>query len=134
MIWQRLAAMTDEKTLVATLQSAAPPLARYGITSIQAMLTGQTAGVLARGIALADVPLRWHLIDFPFQPMADWRQPQPRPSNAGLTKVSGTKWILDGTPVERLMFFRQPFARSSCHAGSPQLSAGGPRQFPARRS
>ena len=110
MIWQRLAAMTDENTLVATLQSAAPRLARYGITSIQAMLTGQTAAVLAKGIAAAGVPLRWRLIDFPFQPMADWRQPQARPSDAGLITASGTKWILDGTPVERLMSVRQPYA------------------------
>ena len=33
-----------------------------------------------------------------------------RPS--GLLTASGTKWILDGTPIERLMFLREPYTDS----------------------
>ena len=133
MIWQRLAAMTDENTLVATLQSAAPRLARYGITSIQAMLTGQTAAVLAKGIAAAGVPLRWRLIDFPFQPMADWRQPQARPWDAGRSLASGHQVDSRRNAGGAADVCPAAVRRSSHHPRSAQLSSGGRQQFPARR-
>ena len=43
--------------------------------------------------------------------MKNWRTPErgAKPSTSRIT-ASGTKWILDGTPVERLMFLREPFA------------------------
>ena len=117
LIWQRIAAAANEQDLVATLQRGARTLARYGITSVQVMATGQSPDVLSKGIATAGVPLRWHLIDFPFQRMEDWRPPATRPSSGPMVKTAGTKWILDGTPIERLMFLRQPFEDRSSTRG-----------------
>ena len=43
--------------------------------------------------------------------MSAWRDPPSRRvAGAGRVTVSGTKWILDGTPLERLQFLRQPYS------------------------
>ena len=38
--------------------------------------------------------------------------------------ISGTKWILDGTPIERLMFLREPFADRPDTRGRLNFTAG----------
>jgi predicted amidohydrolase YtcJ len=86
------------------------------------MLTGQTAEVLGKALVVAEVPLRVRLIDFP-ERMAGWRRPPTRARTAPHVTSSGTKWILDGTPVERLMFLRQPFA--------DRVTSRGRANFPA---
>jgi predicted amidohydrolase YtcJ len=84
--------------------------ASFGITSLQAMMTAVTIPEAVR-YAGSDLPVRLRLIDFPLSPIIDWREPASRSTRgSGMITVSGTKWIVDGTPIERLMFVRDPFA------------------------
>jgi predicted amidohydrolase YtcJ len=57
------------------------------------------------------MPIRVRLIDFPMTSMPAWKNPASRRTD-GLLTVSGTKWIIDGTPIERLMFLRDPYSDS----------------------
>src|SRR5207245_1679687 len=61
----------------------------------------------------ADVPIRWRVIRFPLtwpggRDVADARAAGPSPG--GTLGVSGVKYILDGTPVERGAAMRHPYA------------------------
>src|SRR5204863_124379 len=61
----------------------------------------------------ADVPIRWRVIRFPMtraggRDVADARATGPSPG--GTLGVSGVKYILDGTPVERGAAMRRPYA------------------------
>ena len=84
---------------------------RDGVTSIQNMSplsAGGYVGVLREG----RVPIRVRVIRFPVtdergRDLRDGRDLPARPL-PGVT-VSGTKWIVDGTPVERSMALRQPY-------------------------
>jgi predicted amidohydrolase YtcJ len=108
---RRLAMMPDEKAQAAALVDYAREAASFGITSAQVMATNRPAIDLARSAVSAGLPIRLRIIDFPLAPIASWRQPASKNAPAsGRVTVSGTKWILDGTPVERLMFLREPYA------------------------
>jgi predicted amidohydrolase YtcJ len=82
---------------------------------------------------LAGPPLsgRLRLIDFPLIAMSEWRPPgdHPKPSASALVTISGTKWILDGTPVERLMYLREPYADVPSTRGRPNFPESDLRAF-----
>lgn len=108
---RRLSSQMSTEAQVATLRRFAQEATTYGITSVQWMTTALTAGDAARCAAAADVPVRVRVIDFPLMPMSAWRAPASRRATGSeRVTVSGTKWIVDGTPVERFMFLRQPYA------------------------
>jgi predicted amidohydrolase YtcJ len=120
---QRLAMMPDEARQAKALRDFAGEAAGYGITSAQLMTTGQPVADLARGAAGLDLPIRLRAIDFPMTGIAAWRTPAGGSTRgAARVTVSGTKWILDGTPVERLMLLREPYA--------DRPSTRGRRNFP----
>jgi predicted amidohydrolase YtcJ len=74
------------------------------------MLTSSSVSESARRATAANVPLRIRLIDFPVTDMSSWREPASRTmQGTAYVSVSGTKWILDGTPIERLAFLREPY-------------------------
>jgi predicted amidohydrolase YtcJ len=75
------------------------------------MSTGAAVNDAASWIADANLPIRVRLIDFPVTAMPAWKTPALRRTTGTLT-ASGTKWILDGTPIERLMFLREPYTDS----------------------
>ena len=85
--------------------------ASFGITSAQIMSTSAPVADAARWMSEAKTPIRVRLIDFPVTSMPSWKTPGARRTD-GLLTVSGTKWILDGTPIERLMFTRDPYSDS----------------------
>ncbi|MGH9140425.1 MAG: amidohydrolase family protein, partial [Vicinamibacterales bacterium] len=102
---RRLTALVTRQAAVASLGALATEAVGYGITSIQAMANALPAVELAAMLPDVRVPTRWRIIRFPitlterdspgdFGPLP--RHPRP------LITVSGVKWILDGTPVERL--------------------------------
>jgi hypothetical protein len=64
--------------------------------------------------------------------LADWKGPSPRQTSAGTVTVSGTKWILDGTPVERLMFMREPYTDAPSTRGRLNFPVADLRQFLTR--
>jgi predicted amidohydrolase YtcJ len=76
-----------------------------GITTIQNMSTGVDPAMLRRILPTLDLPIRVRFIRFPLTtPTGLVDSLPPR------VTVSGTKYIVDGTPVERLAVFRRPYA------------------------
>ena len=108
-------------------QRAAIAAAGYGVTSVQAMIMSMPTAEAARILAGQHFPVRYRLIDFPLGLMATWQKPAAI-SESDLVTVSGTKWILDGTPIERGSWMRQPYADRATH-GRPNFSADDLRTF-----
>jgi predicted amidohydrolase YtcJ len=108
---QRLSTMPGEEAQTQVLRDTAAAAVGLGITSVQLMATNRPPAQLARAAVTADLPIRIRVIDFPLAGITAWRQPASG-SAQGSTRVSvsGTKWIVDGTPVERLMLLRQPYS------------------------
>lgn len=97
---------------LAAFRARAGETGRFGLTSIQSMVTGMSPDTLARVVDSLDLPFRLRLIPLPLttpagRDLAPWRALGP--SRPGVA-VSGVKWILDGTPVERLAALRTPYA------------------------
>ncbi|HEV2064644.1 MAG TPA: amidohydrolase [Thermoanaerobaculia bacterium] len=94
-------------------QEAAGQAARFGVTTIQNMLSYLSVEKAAAALAAAPVPIRIRLIRFP---MTDSRGRDSREGRglaahpSPLVTVSGVKWILDGTPIERGAAMREPYA------------------------
>jgi predicted amidohydrolase YtcJ len=128
---RRFAQLADRESALREYRRFGTEAASLGITSIQAMMTGASIEEAATLVAEAKVPVRMRLIDFPLTPMAAWQKPARRPASA-LVTVSGTKWILDGTPVERLMFLREPYSDSPSIRGRLNFPVEDLRQFLTR--
>jgi predicted amidohydrolase YtcJ len=114
--------ITDEQIVDAFKQEAEAAVS-YGITSLQAMMVSEDADRVAQALRNVDLPVRLRLIRFPlidpagWQPAVDIAPPAP---NAMLS-VWGTKWIIDGTPIERLAFFKEPYADRARWRGQPNF-------------
>lgn len=116
---------------LAAIARFARQAAGFGITSVQAMMTGMPAALAAKTLADADLPVRLRLIDFPLGDMAAWAPIDAPPSPSDRMTISGTKWILDGTPIERLMLLRAPYDDAPTR-GRANFSEAALRQFLAR--
>jgi hypothetical protein len=76
----------------------------------------------------ADTPLRWRILRWPIKEAGGETQdskPHLPPQPSRRVDARGMKWMLDGTPIERLAAVRQPYA------DRPQES--GRLNFPAER-
>jgi len=86
---------------------------RFGITSVQDMSNALRRDAFVRLLAQARPILRWRVITFPMvepsQPDLD-EGPEVPAHPTPLVTVSGTKWILDGTPVEARALMRDAYA------------------------
>ena len=86
--------------------------ARLGITSVQLMANAGPHKDAVSDVVAADSPLRWRVLRWPIREAGQELQdsktslpPQPSPR----VDARGMKWMLDGTPVERLAAMRQPY-------------------------
>jgi len=88
------------------------------------MGTSVTAPALADLLRAAGAPLRWRVIRFPLEPPSadDASEGQGRDDKDGVV-VWGRKWILDGTPVERLAATRRPYADRPAWTGRLDFSS-----------
>ena len=93
-------------------QRFAAEAASVGITSVQAMMTGYPAAQAAPLMVKAKLPIRMRVIDFPISNPRPLEGAAPASSfyADAMVTTSGVKFIVDGTPVERLMLLRQPYA------------------------
>ena len=110
-VLQRLQSTASDAAQQAHWRAYADRRLREGVTSVQAMAGDQTPAALARALHRADLPIRFRLIRFPMSveeaSHADaWKKLRSR--LPPLTRVSGVKWVLDGTPIEGLAFQSQP--------------------------
>ncbi|MBA2303464.1 MAG: amidohydrolase family protein [Acidobacteria bacterium] len=116
---------------ISEYQRYAADAAGYGITTVQAVMTGYPVDRAAPLIEEAKLLIRMRLIAFPMTAPSAWRQPAPGRSSGRVT-VSGTKWILDGTPIERLMFLRRPYEDAPSTRGRVNFSDADLRMFLTR--
>jgi predicted amidohydrolase YtcJ len=100
--------------------------ARLGITSIQDMSNALPIGAAVAALREARVPVRIRLIRF------EMRNPKSRSAGEGkaiaahpspLVTISGVKWILDGTPIERGAAMRAPYADKPATSGRMNFPA-----------
>ena len=107
-----LAESVSDEEAVDQLRAEADLALHYGITSMQNMslLTAPRYERIARA---ANVPLRIRIIHWPFTTpsarLTDGATLKKNDPARPLVTVSGTKWILDGTPVERGAALRNPY-------------------------
>jgi predicted amidohydrolase YtcJ len=108
--WSRLCGMQPETALVRTLQARGARMLRLGITSTQSMSNQLEADLMLRVLAAAALPQRVRIVAMPLvsphSPALEWggALTQARAATAGASGgfiVSGIKWIIDGSPVER---------------------------------
>lgn len=104
--YQKYAATKDEKKWVSELRGMTQAMLKMGITSFQNMCTGANAGDYIKIWEQAGLPFRLRLIRW-----ADMNANgtlsipgKELPKNIKklpLLTVSGTKWLLEGTPIEQ---------------------------------
>jgi predicted amidohydrolase YtcJ len=119
-IAQKLHAMAGEAAFVEAVREQSERASRFGITSVQALVDdAQKAAAL---LAEVELPVRVRLMTFSASDPASW-QPATSPADPAspMLTVSGTKWILDGTPVERLAYLRQSYADRNGWRGAPNF-------------
>ena len=122
---QRVSSMPDEPAQTKALSDYAAAAVGFGITSAQVMATNRPVADLARSAVAADLPIRVRVIDFPMTGMSGWRQPASAAvQGSPRVRVSGTKWILDGTPIERLMLLREPYSDRPSTRGRRNFAPG----------
>lgn len=102
---RRLALLAPPDVHIAAYREFARTAAAFGITSVQAMMVSYPAERAADLLARAKLPIRVRVIPVPIE----------RPdelgcrSSAPMVLCSGVKYIVDGTPIERLMYLRAPY-------------------------
>jgi predicted amidohydrolase YtcJ len=98
--------------LVKGFQQFSNEAVRMGITSVQNMATSLELDKMVSVIKEAKMPLRIRIIRFPGtsskrRELSAWNKAY---TAAPLYEVSGTKWILDGTPLERGALMQAPYS------------------------
>ena len=110
---RRLYSGVPDSAVIASLRQYAGEGVRMGITSVQSMNGYLDPAKTVRVLRAADLPIRFRAIpylltDASGRNTAEWsgieRSPAPR------STISGAKWVLDGTPIERNALMRQPYA------------------------
>ena len=124
---RRLAERTPQHVAVRRYRAFADKAVRYGLTSVQLMSDGLPAAAAVRALLAADTPLRWRIFRLPQSEAGvettDSRPhlpPQPGPR----IDVRGAKWILDGTPIERLAALKAPYDDVPAARGRLNFAAG----------
>jgi len=109
---RRLAQLTEANEATRLYRQYAGDARAFGITSTQLLGDSLPPEDAARALVAADVPMRWHYFRFPIGMNGQTLESRPiLPPQPGPTiDMRGMKWILDGTPIERWGFMRQPYA------------------------
>ncbi len=110
--WSRLARQASEGEAIASAQQLAQEAIRFGVTSMQNMSLMATDRYV-RVLQQAKLPIRIRVIRFPATGL-DSRDPTrgdlpKRPQRGARVTVAGTKWLLDGTPLERRAALRSEY-------------------------
>jgi predicted amidohydrolase YtcJ len=102
----------------------------FGITSTQLLGDYLPAADASKALVASETPMRWRYFRFPIPvggETLDSKPPLP-PQPAVNIEMRGMKWILDGTPIERLGFMRQPYSDAAT-SGRLNLQASRIDQF-----
>jgi predicted amidohydrolase YtcJ len=110
---RRLAIARGDSLLGGAVRAYGEAGLRMGITSVQDMALAydlrSARAIAGRGEGMR---ARHRVIRFPMPAsrLADWRVAGADTALGPMMHVSGVKWILDGTPIERLALMRRPYA------------------------
>ncbi len=115
---RRITAARGAATMISALRQYDGMAANFGITSVQNMATGFTPATLAEVDRAMPLRVRHRLIPFEMTSSTGresaWNALRARAisdsARVGASLISGRKWILDGTPIERLALVRTPYA------------------------
>lgn len=109
---RRLAEKTDAEEVIRLYRQYASDARAFGITTTQ--LLGDSLPPLAASKALvaSDTPMRWRYFRFPIGVNGETLESRPilPPQPSATVDMRGMKWILDGTPIERWGFMREPYS------------------------
>ena len=103
---RRLAMLAGQDATVAAYQRFGEAAASFGITSVQAMMVSYPAREAGPLFERAKLPIRVRVIDVP---IGDPGALAGCSSSSPMVQCAGVKYIVDGTPIERLMFTREPY-------------------------
>jgi predicted amidohydrolase YtcJ len=98
--------------LVDAYRKFAMQKAAWGITTVQTMGTDVPVERLVDALDQVDPPIRFEIYRrfLPKHDVAEaWAHPLPTPTSTHV-RIVGSKWILDGTQVERGAYLREPYA------------------------
>lgn len=127
------ASMATVEEGVASLSRLAQDCARFGITTLQNMSWTPIDRYLDM-LGAADFPIRMRLIHFPPSgPSGRLVEPAVQ-SRSERISVHGTKWILDGSPVERGAALGRPYADDPNTWGRLNFPPGVVRQMLRERA
>jgi predicted amidohydrolase YtcJ len=122
---RKLAMKVDAADAVASYRRFAAEARTYGITSVQLMVDALPIDVAAKDLVNADLPMRIKTYRFPMREAGgettDSKPPLP-PQPTPLIDTRGMKWIIDGTPIERLAFLRAPYSDAPGERGRLNFS------------
>lgn len=121
----RLAKNFSDSVLIKGMQTLAEEAVRFGITTIQDMPILPSERYLEL-LQKAQLPIRVRMIRFP-PSTAEGRDVEygrnlSTPTGQSMISVSGTKWILDGTPLERGAALRGTYLDRSDWSGRLNFS------------
>lgn len=128
---QRLTMIPGEDEQIAAYQRVARQAASFGITSVQAFTSGYPTAKAVPLVAKANLPVRVRVIDFPMDSPADWNGAL-QVADAPMVTTTGVKYIVDGTPIERLMFLREPYSDAPDTRGRLNFDKASLTRFMAR--
>jgi predicted amidohydrolase YtcJ len=119
-VWRNLSDQTSEADALRELRETFSAAVKWGITTIQDMENDMPPDRCVALLEKMPTPIRVRVIRMPGTTPAgrdiQEGRPVPRSSNPLIT-VSGTKWLLDGTPLEGTLApatIRQPWSTSFC--------------------
>jgi predicted amidohydrolase YtcJ len=116
--YRRVNSRAPEARIIAGLRAFADSSLRMGVTSVQDMAGDFAPGLTVRAFRDAKLPIRtrlirWSIPDASGLNEAEWRHVTAHPG--GMVVVSGRKWVLDGTPIERNALRRTPYHGSTSY-------------------
>jgi predicted amidohydrolase YtcJ len=109
---RRLASLATKKEKMKSLHDMGNEAVRFGVTSMQIMPT-TTIDEFQAELREASLQIRVRAIDFTLPGTSSWTADPVRNGAKDFSsnvRVSGLKWILDGTPVERGAALRTSYA------------------------
>lgn len=121
---RRFAIKTDPSESVRIYTEFAAEARTFGLTSVQLLGDALPAAEASKALTAAAVPMRWRYFRYPIGvggETMDSRAPLP-PQPTPLIEMRGMKWVLDGTPIERLAVMREPYADAPAERGRLNLS------------
>jgi predicted amidohydrolase YtcJ len=123
-----LAEMTSDADALKSLKKKADDALRFGITSLQIMPTMRIEKFV-RLLEKADLPIRVRAMTFSLttakgRDLSEIRRLSKLKSANGKITVSGVKWILDGTPIERGAALRKDYNDKPGWRGRLNFSEG----------